>query len=157
MKRNLKILAVVIFLTLGAGAVFAQMLPETMIRMRKAGYDFSAWNMSKIRGMVEYSPASFKKDQVVAAANAVAAIANSGMSELYAPGTEKDVGGQKTNVKPELFQERDKVKKLELTYIKEANNLQRVARGGDMKAISVQLGKLVDACSACHDRYRKKD
>ena len=98
MKKAISILAVVVCLTFIAGAAFAQILPEIMIKMRKAGYDFSAWNMGKIRAMVEYNPASFNKEQVVAAANAIAAIANSGMGELYGPGTDKDVGGQKTSV-----------------------------------------------------------
>jgi cytochrome c556 len=155
MKKAIKILAVVVCLTFIAGAVSAQILPETMIKMRKAGYDFSAWNMAKIRGMVEYNPASFKKDQVVAAANAIAAIANSGMGALYGPGTDKDVGDQKTSVKPEFFQEQDKVKKLALANIKEANQLQKVARSGDIKAISIQLGKVENSCNACHAQYKR--
>ena len=155
MKNIIKILAIVVCLTFTAGAAFAQLLPETMIKMRKAGYDFSAWNMGKIRGMVDDNPASFKKDQVVAAANVIAAIANSGMGALYGPGTDKDVGGQKTSVKPEFSQEQDKVKKLALANIKEANKLQKVAGTGDIKAISIQLGKVGDSCNACHARYKK--
>jgi len=155
MKKIIKILAIVVCLTFTAGAAFAQLLPETMIKMRKAGYDFSAWNMAKIRGMVEYNPASFKKDQVIAAANVIAAIANSGMGALFGPGTDKDVGGQKTSVKPEFFQEQDKVKKLALSYAKETNKLQKVAHTGDIKAISIQLGKVADSCNACHARYKK--
>ncbi len=44
------------------------------------------------------------------AANAIAAIANSGMGALYGPGTDKDVGNQKTRVKPEFFQQQDEVR-----------------------------------------------
>jgi cytochrome c556 len=155
MKRALKVLAIVVCLAFIASAAFAQILPETMIKMRKAGYDFSAWNMAKIRGMVEYNPASFNKDQVVAAANVIAAIANSGMGALFGPGTDKDVGDQKTSVKPEFFQEQDKVKKLALANIKEANKLQKVAATGEIKAIRGQLGKVGDSCNACHARYKK--
>jgi cytochrome c556 len=105
--------------------------------------------------MVADNPASFKKEQVVAAAKVIAAIANSGMGALYGPGTDKDVGAQKTSVKPEFFQEQDKVKKLALANIKETNKLQKVAGTGDIKAISIQLGKVEDACNACHARYKK--
>jgi cytochrome c556 len=154
MKKAIKILAIVVCLTFTAGAAVAQLLPETMIKMRKAGYDFSAWNIGKIRAMVEYNPASYNKDQVIAAANTIAAIANSGMSELYGPGTEKDVGGQKTTVRPEFFTEQENVKKLTLANIEEANKLQQVASTGDIKAISVQLNKLTDSCLACHSRYK---
>jgi cytochrome c556 len=155
MKKITKILAIVICLAFTAGTSFAQLLPETMIKMRRAGYAFSSWNMAKIRGMVDYNPASFKKNQVVAAANVIAAIANSGMGELYGPGTDKDVGGQKTSVKPEFFKEPDKVKELARANTKEANKLQKVAGTGDIKAISAQLGKVVDTCNACHARYKK--
>src|SRR4030042_1253055 len=155
MKKITKILAIVVGLTFTAGSAFAQIHPETMIKMRKAGYDFSAWNMAKIRAMVEENPASFKKDQVLAAANVIAAIANSGMGALFGPGSDKDVGGQKTSVKPEFFQEQDQVKKLALANVKEANKLQKVAHTGDIKAISIQLGKVGDSCNACHARYKK--
>jgi hypothetical protein len=57
----------------------------------------------KISGTVRYNQDSFKKDQVAGAADAIAAITNSGMAEFYASGTEKDAGGQRTSVKPELF------------------------------------------------------
>ena len=154
MKKAISTLAVVVCLTFIAVAASAQILPEIMIKMRKAGYDFSAWNIGKIRAMVEYNPASFNKDQAVAAANAIAAIANSGMGELYGPGTEKDVGGQKTTVKPEFFQEKEQVKKLTLANIEEANKLQQIASTGDIKAISAQLNKLTDSCQACHSRYK---
>jgi cytochrome c556 len=155
MKKTTKILAIAVCLALTVGTAFAQFLPETMIKMRRAGHAFSSWNMAKIRGMVDYSPASFEKEQVAAAADVIASIANSGMDMLFGPGTDKDVGSQKTSVTPEFFKEKDKVKELDLVYIKEANSLQKVAHAGDIKAISVQLRKVADSCYACHVRYKK--
>jgi cytochrome c556 len=155
MKMITKILAIGVCLIFVAGAVSAQLLPETMIRMRKAGCDFASWNMARIRAMVDFKTASFNKSEVVAAATVIAAIANSGMLSLYGPGTDKDVGAEKTNVKPEFFQQQDKVKKLVLAYVKEANKLQKVAHTGDVKAISAQLSKVSDSCEACHTLYKK--
>jgi cytochrome c556 len=155
MRKITKILAIGVCLVFAAGAAFAQLRPETMIMMRKAGCDFASWNMARIRAMVDFNPASFNKNEVVAAANVIAAIANSDMLSLYGPGTEKDVGAQNTNVKPEFFQQQDKVKKLVLANSKEANKLQKVARTGDVKAISVQLGKVTNSCDACHALYKK--
>jgi cytochrome c556 len=157
MKKITKILAIGFCLVFVAGAAFAQYLPESMIMMRKAGCDFASWNMARIRAMVDFNPASFNKKEVVAAANVIAAIANSDMFSpyLYGPGTDKDVGAEKTKVKPEFFQQQDKVKKLVLTYTKEANKLQKVAHTGDAKAISVQLGKVSNSCEACHALYKK--
>jgi len=147
-----KIVAVLVLACI-AGAAFAQqsLKPEEMIKTRKAGYGFMAWNMGKIKANLE---GTYNKDQVIAAANLVAATANSGMSALYGPGTDKEVAGQKTRVKPEFFQQQDKVKELAMAYIKEANELQKIAASGDAAAVKLQFGKTGEACKACHDKYR---
>ena len=137
-----------------AGVVLAQqgLKPEEMIKIRKAGYGFMAWNMGKIKANLE---GTYNKEQVLASANVIAATAGSGMGALFGPGTEKDVAGQKTRVKPEFFKEPDKVKELAMAYIKEANELQKVAATGDAAAVKVQFGKTGESCKACHDKYRK--
>lgn len=142
-----------------AGSVAAQtaLKPEEMIKFRQAGYSFMSWNMGKLKAMLVENPAAFNKDQAVAAANAIAGVANSGMGALYGPGTDKDVGNVKTRVKPELFQRMDDVKKLGGAFNKEANELAKVAATGDAAALKVQFGKLGETCKACHDDFRKKD
>jgi cytochrome c556 len=149
----MKKVVVALVLTSFAGAVLAQqaLKPEEMIKTRKAGYGFMAWNMGKIKANLE---GTYNKEQVIAAANVVAATANSGMGALFGPGTDKEVGGQKTRVKPEFFKEQDKVRELAMAYIKEANELQKVAAGGDAAAVKVQFGKTGESCKACHDKYR---
>ena len=140
-------------LTTFAGAVFAQqaLKPEEMIKYRKAGYSFMSWNMGKIKANIE---GTYNKEQVVGAANLIAATANAGMGALYGPGTDKEAGGQKTRVKPEFFKEQDKVRELAMTFIKEANELQKVAATGDAAAVKAQFGKTGESCKACHDKYR---
>jgi len=59
-----------------------------------------SWNMARIRSNVE---GEFNRDEVVRAANAIAAIANSGMGALFVPGSETGTGWKATRVKPELF------------------------------------------------------
>ena len=149
----MKNVVVALVLTSFAGAVLAQqaLKPEEMIKTRKAGYGFMAWNMGKIKANLE---GTYNKEQVIAAANVVAATANSGMGALFGPGTDKEVGGQKTRVKPEFFKEQDKVRELAMAYIKEANELQKVAAGGDAAAVKVQFGKTGESCKACHEKYR---
>jgi cytochrome c556 len=148
-----KVVAALVLATC-SGAVFAQqaLKPEEMIKYRKAGYSFMAWNMGKIKANLE---GTYNKEQVVAAANVVAATANSGMGALFGAGTDKDIGGEKTRVKPEFFKEQDKVKELAMAYIKEANELQKVAATGDAAAVKAQFGKTGESCKACHDKFRK--
>lgn len=140
-----------------AGSALAQqaLKPEEMIKFRKAGYSFMSWNMGKIKAQVVDAPQTFNKDQVLAAARVVAATANSGMGALYGPGTDHDVGGEKTRVKPEFFQQPDEVRKVAMAFNKEANELAKVAEGGDVAAIKAQFGKTGEACKACHDKFRK--
>lgn len=135
-----KLVFAAVALSVAAGAS-AQMKPEDQIKARKAGYAFMSWNMGKIKAQVIDNPGSFNKDQVAAAANSIAATANSGMGALYGPGTDKDVGNQKTRVKPEFFKEQDEVRKVAMAFAKEANELQKVAATGDIAAIKAQFGK----------------
>ena len=146
-----KTLAALILVSL-SGAVMAQALkPEEMIKTRKAAYSFMSWNMGKIKANLD---GSFNQDQVVSAANAVAAVANSGLGALFGPGTDKEVGGEKTRVKPEFFQQQDKVRELAMNFNKEANELAKVAATGDKAAIQAQFGKTGGTCKACHDSFR---
>jgi cytochrome c556 len=128
--------------------------PDDLIKFRQAGYKFMAWNTGRIKANVE---GNYNKDEVAKAANALAAIANSGMGSLYAPGTEKSIGGVTTHVKPELFTDKEGVGKVAMAFGKEANELAKVAASGDAAAVKVQLGKVIDACKACHKDYRVEE
>lgn len=152
MKASVSAIVAVLLVSL-AGAASAQALkPEEMIKFRKSGYSFMSWNMGKIKANLD---GDFNKDQVAAAANLVAATANSGMGALFAPGTDKDVAGEKTRVKPEFFEQPDKVKELAMNFVKEANELAKVAATGDAAAVKAQFGKTGGTCKACHDEFRK--
>ena len=151
-----KLMFAAVALSIAAGAS-AQVKPEDQIKYRKAGYSFMSWNMGKIKAQTIDNPGSFNKDQVANAANAIASVANSGMGMLFGPGTDKDVGSQKTRVKPEFFQQPDEVRKLAVAFVKEANELQKVAATGDAAAIKAQFGKTGESCKACHDKFRKDE
>jgi cytochrome c556 len=154
MKRKIALALAAITL---AGTAFAQAKPEDQIKWRQSGYAFMAWNMGKLKGMLVENPASFNKDQAIAAANAIQAISNSGMGALYAPGTDKGKGWAETRVKPEFFQKPEEVKQVAVAFNKEANELAKVAAGGDAAAIKAQFGKVGEACKSCHDKFRKDD
>lgn len=138
---------------LAAAAAMAQQAPrpEDLIKFRQAGYKFMAWNTGRIKASLD---GAYNKDEVAKAANAIAAVANSGMGALYAPGTEKNIGDVHTNAKPELFKDKEGVAKVAMAFVKEANEMAKVAAGGDAAAVKAQFGKLVEACKACHKDYR---
>lgn len=132
-------------------AASANMTTEEAIKYRQSGYTFMSWNMARIRNSVE---GEFNRDEVVRSANAIAAIANSGMGSLFVPGSETGSGWKATRVKSELFSDSDGVAKVALAFIKEANEMAKVAPAGSPAAVRAQFGKLGNSCKGCHDNYR---
>ncbi|RTL33577.1 MAG: cytochrome c [Burkholderiales bacterium] len=127
--------------------------PEQLIKWRQSAYQVLAWNTGRVKANVE---GQYNKEEVIKAANTIAAIANSGLGALFAPGTETGKGWHDTAVKPELFTDK-KAGEAGGNFNKEANELAKVAASGDVAAVKAQLGKLQGTCKACHDDFRKKD
>ncbi|MBS1190107.1 MAG: Cytochrome c, class [Rhodocyclaceae bacterium] len=151
MKRKVAVALAAVTL---AGTAFAQARPENLIKWRQSGYTFMAWNMTRIKANVE---GQFNKDEVLKAANAIQAIANSGMGALYAPGTDKGKGWKETEAKPELFTDKEGVGKVAMAFNKEANELAKVAASGDAAAVKAQFNKVGETCKSCHEKFRKDD
>ncbi|SDX96932.1 Cytochrome c556 [Allochromatium warmingii] len=138
-------------LGLASSALAADLSPEEQIEIRQAGYEFMGWNMGKIKANLE---GNYNAAQVESAANAIAAIANSGMGALYGPGTDKAVGDMKTRVKPEFFENMDDVKKIAGEFVEAANALAEVAAEGEAEAVKAAFADVGAACKACHQKYR---
>ncbi len=155
MKKLVKPLLAALILT-ATSAAFAQQAPkpEQVIKWRQSVYQVLAWNNGRIKNNVE---GTYNKDEVIRAANAIAALANSGLGALYPAGTETGKGWRETTVKPELFTETAKAGEAAKKFVTEANELAKVAATGDAAAVKVQFGKLGQTCKGCHDDFRKKD
>ncbi|HQX85186.1 MAG TPA: cytochrome c [Aestuariivirga sp.] len=150
MKSKLLLALLALALT---GTATAQLKPEEAIKFRQSGYAFMAWNMGRIKANVE---GQFNKEEVIKSANAIQAIANSGMGALYLPGTDKGTGWEKTRVKPAFFTDKEGVTKVAMAFNKEANEMAKVAATGDVAAIKEQFGKLGETCKGCHDDFKAK-
>lgn len=153
MKRKI---AFTLLLTASTTAAIAGPIEE-QIRFRQSAYSFAAWNVAKIKNQVVDHPETFNKDAVAAAANAIAAVANSGLGALYGEGTDKGVGWKQTRLKPEFFQKKAEVTVAANTFNEAANELAKVAATGDVNAIKVQFGKVGESCKGCHDLARIKE
>ncbi|HHH7389047.1 TPA: cytochrome c, partial [Escherichia coli] len=106
---------------LASTAVQAQMKPEEMVETRQAGYQFMSWNMGKIKAQVIDGKEPYDQAKVAAAANAIAAIANSGMGSLYSPDTTTEQLGKATRLKPEFFQNLDEAGQIGRNFTAAAN------------------------------------
>ncbi|PSF13334.1 cytochrome C [Marinobacter fuscus] len=133
----------------------AQMSVEDQIKTRQSAYQFAAWNMGKIKAQAIDGEVAFDEKQMLAAANAIAAVANSGMSVLYSRDSAND-RAENTRLKPNFFEEPMKVREIAVSFVREANALQEVAAGGDKAAIARQFAKVGETCKACHDNFRAK-
>jgi cytochrome c556 len=108
------------------------------------------WNSARIKSSLD---GNYNKEEVARAAATIAALANSGLGSLFAAGTETGKGWHDTTVKPAFFTDK-RVAELGANFTKEANELAKVAQGGEPAAVKEQFGKLQRACKACHDDFR---
>jgi len=145
---------VLAFALAAAGAASAQQAPrpENLIKWRQSAFQVIAWNSGRIKSSLD---SGYNKDQVLRSANAIAAIANSGLSSLFAPGTESGKGWHDTSVKADAFTNTTRFGELGGEFAKESGELVRVvASGADAAAVKEQFGKLQKTCKSCHDDFR---
>ncbi|RMJ02706.1 Cytochrome c' precursor [Marinobacter litoralis] len=133
----------------------AQMSVEDQIKARQGAYQFMAWNMSKIKAQAVDGDIAYNADQMKAAANAIAAVANSGMGALFSPESSLDKADD-TRLKPEFFEQPEKAREVGMNFGREANKLQAVAAEGDKAALARQFAAVGKTCKACHDNFRAK-
>ena len=132
----------------------AQVSAEDMVKFRQSGYTFMNWNVGKIKAMAVDGTQPYDQAQVVAAANVIAAVANSGMGALFSPETLNTTGWKQTRLKANFFDEPAKVREVAMNFIQQANKMQEVAASGDQQAVAAQFGQLVESCRGCHQNFR---
>lgn len=152
MKKTTALSAALLTSALAMPAV-AQMSVEEQIETRQAAYEFAAWNMGKIKAQAVDESVEYNEMQIAAAANAIAAVANSGMSVLYSRDSAND-RAEDTRLKPDFFEEPMKVQELAVNFVREANKLQKIATNSDKAAVAQQFAKVGETCKACHDNFR---
>lgn len=156
MKRR-TILAAILAATLASTAL-AQVIgkPEDQIRWRQSAYHTIAWSMGRIKANVE---GTYSKEQVIEAANVIQALANSKMGALFQPNTVSGKGWKETRAKPEFFKPENgaEIGRIAGNYVREANEMAKLAAAGDAAAVRAQFGKLGESCKACHDKFRKDE
>jgi cytochrome c556 len=139
-----------------SGSAFAQQgpKPEQLIKVRQSAFQVVAYNSGRIKTSLE---GTYNKDDVQRAANTIAAVANSGLGALFAPGTEQGKGWHDTTAKAEVWSNNAHFAELGKNFATEANALAQVSAGGDPAAIKTQYGKLTKTCKACHDDFKAKE
>lgn len=133
----------------------AEMDAEDIIETRQSAFTFAGWNMSKIKAQIVDGSVAYNQQQMEAAANAIAAVANSGLGALFAPGTASD-NFENTKLKPVFYERPDRAREVAIAFAKESTKLQEVAATGDKAALLAQFSKVGKSCKACHKDFRAK-
>jgi cytochrome c556 len=141
---------------LGATAVMAQAAPrpESLIKWRQSAYQVIAWNSGRIKAALA---GQYDAQEVQSAATTLAGVANSGLANLFAPGTEHGKGWRETTARDAVFSDARQFRALTEDFARETNTLARAAASGDRGAVNDQFLKVAQACKACHDKYRQTD
>jgi cytochrome c556 len=128
--------------------------PEALIKWRQSAYQVIAWNSARIKSALA---GQFDSHEVQTAANALAAVANSGLAGLFAPGTEHGKGWRETTARDVVFNDAQKFRAQTEEFAREANTLARIATTGDRNAVNEQFLKVAQTCKACHEKFRQTD
>ena len=128
--------------------------PENLIKWRQSVFQVVGWNTGRIKANVE---GTYNKDEVVKAANTIAALSKSGFEGLFVAGTEQGKGWHDTSVKAEVFSNNKHFIELAQNFSNEAGNFATVAGTGDQATVKAEFGKLTKTCKACHDDFKAKD
>ena len=128
--------------------------PESLIKWRQSAYQVIAWNSGRIKAALA---GSYPRQEVQSAANALAAVANSGLATLFIPGTASGKGWSETTAREEVFSDAEKFRALTEEFAREANTLARVAAAGDRTTVNEQFLKVAQTCKSCHNQFRQTD
>ena len=128
--------------------------PEALIKWRQSAYQVIAWNSGRIKAALA---GPFDRHEVLGAANALAAVANSGLAGLFVPGTAHGKGWRETTARDEVFSDAGKFRALTDEFAREASALARVAVAGDRDSVNEQFLKVAQTCKSCHQRFRQTD
>lgn len=136
------------------GAAQSAPRPEQIIKWRQSVYQVIAWNTARIKAALA---GNYDAREVQAAANALSAIAASGLPGLFPAGTETGKGWRETSAKPSVFSDAGKFRQHSEDFAREAGLLARLAAGQDQKAVREQFLKVAGACKSCHNDFRQTD
>jgi cytochrome c556 len=147
-------LALGVALLVGAGTVsgFAQQGDkEAAIKARQ---DFMKAQGADAKAINDFSKGQGDQAAALTAANDLVARAPK-IEALFVPGTSATDFPGKTNAKPELWTDKDKVVEIIKAMEVEQAKLVDTVKGGDKQAVADQLAATNKAgCGACHGAYR---
>jgi cytochrome c556 len=145
--------AVVVALSLGAlaGAAFAQVKPEVLVKQRQSVMTLQGKYFGPLAAMAQ-GKAPYNADIVKRNAAFLDNLTRMPW-DTFDPST-KDVKG--SNALPAIWEQSAKFKEAASRLENEANKLYQVSQSGDENAVKTQIGAVGKACGGCHESFRQK-
>jgi cytochrome c556 len=152
MRAITRIAVFVLFTVFAFGAAYAQFAkPAEAIKYRKSVM-FLISQQIKRMGAVVQGKAAYDQDAFAANADVLAMLATLPWDAMMEPGTDKG----DTTLSSAVFDKPAQFKKAAESFETDTARLADTAKGGDLGAIKVQFGKVVQNCKSCHTNFRKK-
>jgi cytochrome c556 len=148
--------ALTVLMLISVSPVFAQGAPrpEQLIKWRQSAFQVVAWNTQRLKSALA---ADGNAREVQRAADALAAVAASGLPDLFAPGTQHGKGWRETTAGAAAFSSATQFRAQSDEFAREAALLAKLAAGTDRTAIKDQFAKVAKTCKGCHDKFRETD
>src|SRR3954469_8119387 len=106
--------------------------PEALIKWRQSAFQVIAWNSGRLKAALARP---YDAAEIRSAANTLAAVADSGLAQLFAPGTADGKGWRETTARDEVWSNPEKFRELNAEFAREAGTLARLAAASDPKAV----------------------
>ena len=154
-RRRVRALAAT--LTLAASAVALPQTaprPEQLVKWRQSAYQVIGWNSARLKAVLA---GTYDANAARAAANSLAALANSGLPGLFPRTTAAAKGWRPTTANAAVFDDAPEFRALSEEFAREASELARLTTGTDRDAVSKQFARVAQACRSCHDKFRQTD
>ena len=150
MQKTVVAAAVVISLGVAAGAAFAQVKPDVLVKQRQSAMTLIGKYFGPLGGMAQ-GKVPFDAKIVQRNAEYLGAL-----SQMPWDGFDASTQSVKSRALPALWEQPGKVKEAVERFTSEVSKLQQVSKGGDEGAIKAQIGAVGKACANCHDNFREK-
>ena len=150
MQKTVVAAAVVISLGVAAGAAFAQVKPDVLVKQRQSAMTLIGKYFGPLGGMAQ-GKVPFDAKIVQRNAEYLGAL-----SQMPWDGFDASTQSVKSRALPALWEQPGKVKEAVERFTSEVGKLQQVSKGGDEGAIKAQIGAVGKACANCHDNFREK-
>lgn len=151
MKKSIRLMLAAVAALVAAPSYAQFAKPEDAVRYRQAAFTVMNTHAGRLFQMAQ-GKLPYNRDAAVRSAEIVQFMSRLPY-DAFVPDSDMV---SNTRAKPEIWQHEADFRKLANDMQAQADKLVPAARAGTVEALRPAIKATVDACSACHDKYRVK-